>query len=112
MIPARPTPRHLNLRSGDTLVTVRGWETTCTLGIYRTNGEGGYASCMLMGGYHLIDGFDDERQVHEFNKLVLSHPKLFVGTARIEEFHERAGGRSAAWNELVKLRAKAKEKQA
>lgn len=109
MIPLKPVPREFFLRSGQSLVKIKGWETTCTLGIYQAH-DGTFASCMLMCGFHLIDGFDDERQAHEFNKLVLSHPKLFVGTASMEEFHERAGGKSAAWNELVKLRAKAKEK--
>ena len=77
-------------------------------GIYKTL-ENGFASCLLMGGYHLMDGFTTLREAHEFNRLVFMHPKLFTGTARIEEFHERAGGKSAAWSELVKLRAKAKE---
>lgn len=104
MLPAKPIPRQFQLRSGDSLVTINGWETSYTLGIY--HGATSFVSCLLMGGYSLIPGFDTLQQAHEFNKLVMAHPRLFTGTSDLNEFYERAGGKAAAWSELVKLRAK------
>ncbi len=108
MIPAKAIPRQFNLRSGDTLVAINGWETSYTLGIYQSS-TGDYVSALLMGGYQLMEGFASVAQAHAFNRLVMEHPKLFSGTPSLEEFHARGGGISEAWNTLVKLKAKAQE---
>ena len=105
MLPKNAVPTTFQLRAGDSLIGINGWESSYVLGIYRTHD--GFASCMLMSGLLLIDGFETVKQAHAFNVLVHNHPKLFVGTPFLDEMFARAGGRDEAQRIILQLKSKA-----
>ena len=102
---ANPIRKTFKVRNGEALLEVDGWETSYTLGIYRTSNET-YASAMLMSGLMLADGFATLKQAHAFNRLVMGS-KLFTGTPFLEEFHRRGGGQESARKLVDQLKQKA-----
>ena len=105
MLPKNAVPATFQLRSGDSLVSINGWESSYVLGIYRSYDA--FASCMLMSGLLLVDGFTSVKQAHAFNLLVHKHPKIFVGTPFLDEMFARAGGREEAQKLILQLKTKA-----
>ena len=105
MLPKAAVPAQFYLRSGDSLIQINGWESSYVLGIYRS--DTALASCMLMSGLLLVDGFDTLKQAHAFNLSIHTHPKIFVGTPFLDEMFARAGGRDEAQKIILQLKAKA-----
>lgn len=105
MLPKNAVPAQFYLRSGDSMIQISGWESSYVLGIYRS--DIAFASCMLMSGLLLVDGFETVKQAHAFNLLVHQHPKIFVGTPFLDEMFARAGGREEAQKLILQLKAKA-----
>jgi len=74
------------------LVTVSGWETSFTLGIYRPPGSNYYPPVHLMMGRVIADGFPTLEQCILFNHKLRAHPKVFLGSPFPEDLWRYAGG--------------------
>lgn len=72
------------------LVTVSGWETSFTMGIYTHQGL--YFPVQLMTGRIIADSFRALDQCIHFNHKLKAHPKVFLGSPFPEDLWRYAGG--------------------
>lgn len=112
MFHRHPKAATLQIRVGNDCFPIVGWESCYTLGVAANWGGGGYSSVALMGGVLLTDCFRSVEEAHAFNRLLLDHPKIFVGCPTIDEMYERSGGEMQFFNIIKECVKKIQKRKA